>query len=114
MSVRWRSLSFAVSPAQLALSHRTERFEFRAADFPELEVWKRSSGPSLNLCDYFRYGISYSHFCLLGIILEVQSVKSPVTRAELAHTLYTPKLSLIAEKLPVTFCKGRTTRQKGC
>jgi hypothetical protein len=36
-----------------------------------------------------------------------------MTRAELAHTLNTLKLSLIAEKLAVTFCQGRTTRQKG-
>jgi hypothetical protein len=88
-----------VSPTQLALSHRSERFEFRAADFPELEVWKRPSGPSLNLCDYFRYGISYRNFCLLGVFLEVQGVKSTMAHAELAHTVNTPKLGPIAKKL---------------
>jgi hypothetical protein len=93
------------SQLSLALFHRTERFEFRAADFPELEVWKRSSGPSLNLCDYFGYGISYRNFCLLGVFLEVQSVKSTIAHAELAHTLNTPKLSPIAKKLLVTIAR---------
>jgi len=95
----------AVPSSQLALSHRTERFEFRAADFPELEVWKRSSGPSPNLCDYFGYGISYRNFCLLGVFLEVQSVKSTIAHAELAHTLNTPKLGPIAKKLLVTIAR---------
>jgi hypothetical protein len=56
----------------------------------------------LAICQYLRYGISHSNFCLLGIIFEVQSVKPPATRAELAHTIYTFKVSLIAKKLPVT------------
>jgi hypothetical protein len=70
-----------------------------------LEVKKRSSRSGLNVCEYFRYGVSNSNFCLLGIIFEVQSVKSPVARAELAHTLNTPELSRIAKKVLVTILR---------
>ena len=57
---------------------------------------------SLNVCEYFRYGVSYRNFCLLGIFFEVQSVKSPRARGELAHTMNTPELSRIAKKVLVT------------
>jgi hypothetical protein len=85
-----------------ALSQGTEGFEFRPADFPKLKIQKGPASLCLNVPECFRYGISYRNFCLLGIIFEVQSVKSGVMRAELAHTLNTLKLSLIAKKLPVT------------
>jgi hypothetical protein len=83
----------------------TERFEFRSADFPKLKIQKGPAGLRLDIREYFRYGISYRNFCLLGIIFEVQSVKPPLTRAELAHTLYTLELSMIAKKLPAKFGK---------
>src|ERR1700730_223640 len=95
-----------------ALFQGTEGFEFRPADFPKLKIQKRSASLCLNVPEDFRYGISYRNFCLLGIIFEVQSVKPPMTRAELAHTLYTPELSLIAKKLPVTILRRLSARNR--
>jgi len=95
-----------------ALFQGTEGFEFRPADFPKLKIQKGAASLCLNVPEYFRYGISDRNFCLLGIILKVQSVKPPMTRAELAHTLYTPELSLIAKKLPVTILRRLSARNR--
>jgi hypothetical protein len=78
-------LSSKHTTGSLILLHRAERFEFRFADFAKLEIQQSATGSRLRISEYSVNRIPYRNFCLLGIIFEVKSVESSMTRRAFAH-----------------------------